>query len=333
MSNERSEDHAVLTAPPMQWDAWGAPEKHKVLSDGIKGLLQQALGVTIREPSGRAADDAVLAPSALSDQHVTALAGIVGEQFASTAHTDRLLRSGGKSTLDLLRRRSTEPQNAPDAVVTPGTDAEVADVLRYCAANGIAVVPFGGGTSVVGGLDPVRDRFDAVVSLDLRRFDSLIDLDTDSGIATLGAGVTGPLAEELLGAHGFSLGHFPQSFMFATIGGFAATRSSGQASAGYGRFEDMVQGLRVVTPTGTLDTGRAPASAQARTSANCSSGRRARSASSPGCGSACTRSRPPPCGRAGVSPTSRPARPRCARCGRRVRSRPCCDCPTRPRRR
>ncbi|MFE5704099.1 FAD-binding oxidoreductase [Rhodococcus koreensis] len=245
----------------MQWDAWGAPEKHKVLSDGIKGLLQQALGVTIREPSGRAADDAVLAPSALSDQHVTALAGIVGEQFASTAHTDRLLRSGGKSTLDLLRRRSTEPQNAPDAVVTPGTDAEVADVLRYCAANGIAVVPFGGGTSVVGGLDPVRDRFDAVVSLDLRRFDTLIDLDTDSGIATLGAGVTGPLAEELLGAHGFSLGHFPQSFMFATIGGFAATRSSGQASAGYGRFEDMVQGLRVVTPTGTLDTGRAPASA------------------------------------------------------------------------
>nr|EJI96624.1 FAD linked oxidase domain protein [Rhodococcus sp. JVH1] len=261
MSNERSEDHAVLTAPPMQWDAWGAPEKHKVLSDGVKGLLQQALGVTIREPSDRVADDVVLAPSALSDQQIAALAGIVGEQFCSTAHSDRLLRSGGKSTLDLLRRRSTEPQNAPDAVITPGTDAEVADVLRYCADHGIAVVPFGGGTSVVGGLDPVRDRFDAVVSLDLRRFDALIDLDTDSGIATLGAGVTGPLAEELLGAHGFSLGHFPQSFMFATIGGFAATRSSGQASAGYGRFEDMVQGLRVVTPTGTLDTGRAPASA------------------------------------------------------------------------
>ncbi|UOT07507.1 FAD-binding oxidoreductase [Rhodococcus opacus] len=245
----------------MRWDAWGAPEKHKILSDGIKGLLQQALGVTIREPSDRAADDVVLAPSALSDQQVAALAGIVGEQFCSTAHSDRLLRSGGKSTLDLLRRRSTEPQNAPDAVVTPGTDDEVADVLRYCTDHGIAVVPFGGGTSVVGGLDPVRDRFDAVVSLDLRRFDALIDLDTDSGIATLGAGVTGPLAEELLGAHGFSLGHFPQSFMFATIGGFAATRSSGQASAGYGRFEDMVQGLRVVTPTGTLDTGRAPASA------------------------------------------------------------------------
>ncbi|MFZ2177665.1 MAG: FAD-binding oxidoreductase [Rhodococcus sp. (in: high G+C Gram-positive bacteria)] len=245
----------------MQWDRWGAPEKRKVLSDGIRALLQQALGVTIREPSGRTMEEVPLVPSALSDSHRTELAGIVGEQYCSTEHADRLLRAGGKSTLDLLRRRSTEAQDAPDAVVTPGTDDEVYAVLRYCADNAIAVVPFGGGTSVVGGLDPVRERFDTVVSLDLRRFDDLIELDSESGIATLGAGVTGPRAEELLGAHGFSLGHFPQSFMFATVGGFAATRSSGQASAGYGRFEDMVQGLRVVTPRGVLDTGRAPASA------------------------------------------------------------------------
>ncbi|WP_072689040.1 FAD-binding oxidoreductase [Rhodococcus marinonascens] len=261
MSNERSEDQAVLTAPPMKWDAWGAPEKRKVLSDGIKGLLRQALGVTIRETPDRVAANVVLAPSAVSEGQLAALAGIVGEKFCSTEHDDRLLRAGGKSTLDMLRRRSTETQNAPDVVVTPGTEAEVTEILGYCADNSIAVVPFGGGTSVVGGLDPVREKFDAVLSLDLRRFDSLIDLDIDSGIATLGAGLSGPAAEELLGARGFSLGHFPQSFMFATIGGFAATRSSGQASAGYGRFEDMVQGLRVVTPAGILDTGRAPASA------------------------------------------------------------------------
>ncbi|MEV0945231.1 FAD-binding oxidoreductase [Rhodococcus sp. NPDC049939] len=246
----------------MKWDAWGAPEKSKTLSDGIKGLLQQALGVKIRQtPERMAEEDVILAPSAVSEGQLAGLAAIVGEQFCSTAHNDRLLRAGGKSTLDMLRRRSTDQQNAPDVVVVPGTEDEITEILAFCAENSIAVVPFGGGTSVVGGLDPVRDRFDAVVSVDLRRFDSLIDLDTDSGIATLGAGVTGPRAEELLGERGFSLGHFPQSFMFATIGGFAATRSSGQASAGYGRFEDMVQGLRVITPAGILDTGRAPASA------------------------------------------------------------------------
>jgi alkyldihydroxyacetonephosphate synthase len=99
------------------------------------------------------------------------------------------------------------------------------------------------------------------VSLDLRRFDQLLAFDEVSGEAEFGAGVTGPRAEELLGAHGYSLGHFPQSFEFASLGGYAATRSSGQDSAGYGRFDDMIRGLRAVTPAGVLDLGRAPASA------------------------------------------------------------------------
>ena len=100
-----------------------------------------------------------------------------------------------------------------------------------------------------------------MVSLDLRRFDQLHSLDEVSGIAELGGGVTGPDAERLLGEHGFSIGHFPQSFEFATIGGFAATRSSGQDSAGYGRFNDMILGLRMITPVGVLDLGRVAASA------------------------------------------------------------------------
>ena len=178
-----------------------------------------------------------------------------------TADRDRLLRAGGKSTPDLLRRKDTGVQDAPDAVLLPGTEDEVAAILRYCSEHGIAVVAFGGGTSVTGGLDPTRGQFAAVVSLDLRRFDQLLSLDEVSGVAELGAGVTGPDAERLLGEHGFSLGHFPQSFEFATIGGFAATRSSGQDSAGYGRFNDMILGLRMITPVGTLDLGRVAASA------------------------------------------------------------------------
>mgnify|MGYP003694712559 CR=1 FL=1 len=149
-----------------------------------------------------------------------------------------------------MRRKDTGVQDAPDAVLLPGDEEDVAAILRYCAEHSIAVVPFGGGTSVVGGLDPIRGDFKAVISLDLRRLNQLHSLDEVSGEAELGAGLTGPDAERLLGDRGFSLGHFPQSFQFATIGGFAATRSSGQDSAGYGRFNDMVRGLRTVTPAG-----------------------------------------------------------------------------------
>src|SRR5699024_7665724 len=124
-----------------------------------------------------------------------------------------------------------------------------------------ALVPFGGGTSVVGGLAPDAGGHRAVLSIDLVHFDALESVDAVSGEAVLGAGLTGPRAEELLAEQGFSLGHFPQSFPYATIGGYAATRSSGQDSAGYGRFDDMVRGLTVVTPTGIADTSRAPASA------------------------------------------------------------------------
>ncbi|MFF2354369.1 FAD-binding oxidoreductase [Kitasatospora sp. NPDC058115] len=252
---------AALPLPPMKWDAWGDPALAKELSADIKGLLAAALGVTGDAAPGPDASEVVLRPCALSPDDLAALAAAVGETHVSTADADRLPRAGGKSTPDLLRRRSRAPQDAPDAVVLPGDEDETAALLAVCAERRIAVVPFGGGTSVVGGLEPERGGFAAVVSLDLRRLDQLLDLDGTSGEALLGAGLTGPAAEALLAEHGFELGHYPQSFRFATIGGFAATRSSGQNSAGHGRFDEMVRGLRVVTPAGVLDLGRTPASA------------------------------------------------------------------------
>ncbi|MGE2715928.1 FAD-binding oxidoreductase [Mycolicibacterium litorale] len=244
----------------MKWDAWGDPDAAKPLSEGIRALLEQALGVTEGTPP-LDPTEVTVRPSALADDDRAALAAIVGDRHCLADDVGRLLHAGGKSTLDLLRRRDRGPQDAPDAVLLPADEEQIAAVLRYCAAHRIAVVPFGGGTSVVGGLDPIRADFTAAVSLDLRRLAALHWLDEVSGEAELGAGVTGPEAERLLGERGFSLGHFPQSFCFATIGGFAATRSSGQDSAGYGRFDDMVRGLRAVTPAGVLDVGRAPASA------------------------------------------------------------------------
>ena len=249
------------TLPPMKWNAWGDPAAAKPLSDGIRTLLKQALGVDGDAGPELSAHEVRLRPSALSDADRAAFTEVLGADNVIADDIGRLLRAGGKSTLDLLRRRDRGVQDAPDAVLLPGSEDDVAAVLEYCVRQSIAVVPFGGGTSVVGGLDPIRGDFKAVVSLDLRRLDELHDLDEVSGEAVLGAGVTGPDAEKLLGAHGFSLGHFPQSFQFATIGGFAATRSSGQDSAGYGRFDDMVRGVRAVTPAGVLDLGRAPASA------------------------------------------------------------------------
>ncbi|MDQ6804591.1 MAG: FAD-binding oxidoreductase, partial [Actinomycetota bacterium] len=119
----------------------------------------------------------------------------------------------------------------------------------------------GGGTSVVGGLAPSRAAFAAVVALDVNRLDRLVAFDAESRTATLEPGLHGPEAEALVAERGFTIGHHPQSFEYATIGGFAAVRSSGQASAGYGRFDELVLALRVATPTGTIDLGRAPRSA------------------------------------------------------------------------
>ncbi|MEU1526965.1 FAD-binding oxidoreductase [Nocardia rhamnosiphila] len=245
----------------MVWDAWGVPAEHTPLPEQIRGLLIQVFGISGEPATRRDEGDVPLRPSVLSPDRRAGLADLVGADHISTEPVIRLRHAGGKSTPDLLRRRDLAPQDAPDAVVFPAGHDEVAAVLAYCSEQGIAVVPFGGGTSVVGGLDPVRGAFDTVIAMDLRRLDALLDCDPVTGTATFGAGVTGPRAEQLLAEHGLSLGHFPQSFEYASIGGFAATRSSGQASAGYGRFDDMVQRVRVATPTGSVLLGRAPASA------------------------------------------------------------------------
>ena len=248
-------------SPPMAWDAWGTEDRRTELSAPVRNLLEQALGVDTRRDRDLPESDVRLTVSRLRTEHRDGLARIVGDDHLADDDAARLRHAGGKSTLDLLRRHSRAEQDAPDAVLFPGSHDEVLAVLAYCTAEAIAVVPFGGGTSVVGGVDPVSGPFDEVVAVDLRRLTALTDLDPVSGLATLQAGATGPQAEQVLAAHGFSLGHFPQSYRHATLGGFAVTRSAGQASAGYGRFEDMVDHLVVATPRGTVRAGRAPASA------------------------------------------------------------------------
>lgn len=239
------------------WDAWGTePARLPAAAKAVMATLLPGKP----HPVPRIPRPTLVA-SRFDDDDLATLADIVGAEHATRDDAVRMLHLGGKSTPDLLRRRGDGAQSAPDAVVSPASHDEVLAVLRACDAGDIAVVPFGGGTSVVGGVDPESGAHGRVIALDLTRTAALIDIDETSLLATLGAGTTGPQAEELLNERGFTIGHFPQSFLFASIGGFAATRSSGQASRGYGRFDDVVHALRVATPVGELDLGRAPASA------------------------------------------------------------------------
>ncbi|RSM69997.1 FAD-binding oxidoreductase [Amycolatopsis sp. WAC 01375] len=197
----------------------------------------------------------------MGEQPKRDLEELVGAGHVLVVPGERLARAGGLSYLDLMRRRGFGDFPVPDAVVLPESPADVQSVLEICARHDVGVVPFGGGTSVVGGVSALRGDKSAVIALDLARLGELVSVDPVSRIAVLQAGVTGPEADRLLAAHGFTLGHVPQSYERATIGGFAATRSAGQASSGYGRFEDMVSGVRLATPRGEWKLGVAPASA------------------------------------------------------------------------
>ncbi|WP_232665419.1 FAD-binding oxidoreductase [Pseudonocardia sp. TRM90224] len=239
---------------------WGDPTRPAELpAAAVKALA--LLGAEAPANGPIEPQDVPLAPPVLDGAAVRALTELVGAEHVDTDAATRIAHTRGWSTPDLLRLRAGDTTDAPDAVVLPGSHDEVVAVLAECARRRIAVVPYSGGTSVVGGLAPQRDGFTGVIALDLRRLDALVALDDVSRTATLQAGVRGPHAERLLHARGYTLGHFPQSFEGASIGGYAAARSAGQASAGYGRFDEMVVGLVLATPRGTVELGTAPRSA------------------------------------------------------------------------
>lgn len=239
---------------------WGDPAKAGPIPDSIKQLVEAAFDAP--DPIGSLALSELVPPKpTLSGEQLSALEQIVGASHVDSSDETRARHAGGYSTIDLLHRRSADLRDAPDAVVLPDGHQQIAALLRWAGESRVAVVPFGGGTSVVAGLSPVREGFAGVVALDLQRMNRLLDFDPITMTATLEPGMRGPEAEAALAKHGVTLGHLPQSFEYATIGGFAAARSSGQSSAGYGRFDQMVTALRVATPTGDLDLGRGPANA------------------------------------------------------------------------
>ena len=245
----------------MRWWGWGEDPHAISLPEPAEGLLRSELGVD-GQPAPRVSLEEVRLPEpGLPSRATGALADAVGSDHVRDDREARVLHAAGKGYADLVRLRAGDGSAAPDAVVLPGSRAELERVLRLCADHGVAVVPFGGGTSVVGGVEPVRDGFPAVISLDLSRLDRVAAVDAESLTATLEPGLFGPALEERLAAQGLTLGHFPQSFEFSTVGGWVATRSAGQASTGYGRIDELVEGLLCTSPVGEVRTAPVPASA------------------------------------------------------------------------
>ncbi len=181
-----------------------------------------------------------------------------GDLFTAD-HYERTLHSLGKAYRDVVRGFRGEFENPPDLVAYPKDESEIETVLEWCEAEGAAVVPFGGGTSVVGGVEArCGDR--PVVSLDLKRLDRVLEVDAESLGARIQAGALGPGLEEQLKEHGLTLRHFPQSFEYSTLGGWIATRAGGHFATLYTHIEDLVESVRAITPRGTWESRRLPGS-------------------------------------------------------------------------
>src|SRR3954451_19878372 len=237
-----------------KWWGWGDPGVEPELDDAALGVLRERIGDLEGWPPTRSLEGFELpAPEALPQ----ALVEAVGEENVFVADEDRLRHAVGRGYVDLARLRSGALEAAPDAVVVPPDAESVRRGIDVCASEGVAVVPFGGGTSVVGGVEPVRGSHSRLVSLDLGALRD-VAVDERSLTARLGAGLRGPEVETALARSGLTLGHFPQSFEYATVGGFGATRSARQASSGYGRFDSLVTSVRLLAPAAELATLETP---------------------------------------------------------------------------
>jgi len=247
----------VTEAPRRRFWGWGLegagpdPEQQRGMArtlaarfgggDFVPAPVPRIEEVTLRPPR--------LAPPA-------ALAAI-----CSDAPLDRAGHTYGKSFRDVVRAFRRDFGPAPDQVAFPRDEEEVAAVLDWCADAGAAAIPYGGGSSVVGGVEPEVDgAYAGTVSLDLGRLDRVLEIDRTSRAARIQAGVLGPALEDQLRPHGLTLRHFPQSFEFSTLGGWIATRSGGHYATLYTHIDDFVESLRAVTPRGVVESRRLPGS-------------------------------------------------------------------------
>ncbi|GAB4212391.1 MAG: FAD-binding oxidoreductase [Roseiflexaceae bacterium] len=233
-----------------RWNGWGDESVAHTLPETAAQFIEQRVGAGV--PTRDVALAAVLAAAPPSR--------LPAHPLVSREAAVRVLHARGQSLPDWVALRSGRLGRLPDGVAFPRSPEEVRELLRYGAEIGARIIPYGGGTSVAGHLTPPPG--DApVLTVSMARLSGLLRFDPTSRLATFGAGVAGPDLEALLRARGYTLGHFPQSFEHSTLGGWIATRSSGQQSLGYGRIEQLFAGGRLESPAGPLELPCFPASA------------------------------------------------------------------------
>lgn len=246
-----------MTTRTMSHWGWGWADRFPdaTARAALADLVAAVLGVEGLAPADPVPlDDATLPPIRVPVPHALA-------PFSDARREARATHTYGRSYRDLVRGFRGDFAPAPDFVARPRAEDEVAAVIAWCEREHVALVPYGGGTSVVGGVEAVvGPTFRGVVSLDMRSLDRVLEVDAVSRAARIQAGATGPVLESQLAPHGLTLRHYPQSFEFSTLGGWIATRAGGHFATVYTHIDDLVESVRMLTPAGVYETKRVPAS-------------------------------------------------------------------------
>jgi alkyldihydroxyacetonephosphate synthase len=236
---------------------WGREDQQPSLEEtrAAVPMLSERLGIELGEPEQ---------PVALADVRLAAprveIPSTLAEICTADAH-ERASHALGKSYIDIVRGFRGEFEHPPDFVARPRSEQDVERLLEWCSAANVAAIPYGGGTSVVGGVTPEpATGQNGAISIDLAALDGLLELDEVSRSARIGGGTTGPALEEALGQHGLTLRHFPQSFELATLGGWIATRAAGHFATVWTHIEDFLESARAITPAGVWESRRLPGS-------------------------------------------------------------------------
>jgi alkyldihydroxyacetonephosphate synthase len=246
----------------MKWWGWGDEGVSFTHKDkpALAPFIKRHLGLDVETETSRPVafgDLRIPEPSVEPSLHA-ALERAVGSERVSTDPLDRVVHARGKCLRDLVRHRRGDLGRLPDVVVRPGDEDEAAAALRAALDADAVLIPFGGGTNISGSLEAPELETRTVISVDMSSMDRVLEIDEESRLARVQAGVLGPRLEEQLNARGWTLGHFPDSFTHSTLGGWIATRSSGMQSDKYGDVSDLTRAVRVVTPSGILATRPVP---------------------------------------------------------------------------
>ncbi len=239
----------------LRFHGWGYADEHLSAEEEarVRGAAGRFGGASGEVAAPREADFDLAAPRVTPPAALAAM-------MSSTPY-DRLTHALGKSFADVARMLLRDVRHPPDLVAFPRTAADVAAILDWASGANVAAIPFGGGSSVVGGVEPdVGDGYAATVSIDLQYLNQVLEIDRASRAARIQAGALGPEIERQLKPHGLTLRHFPQSFQISTLGGWIATRSGGHYASLYTHIDDFVESTATVTPAGLLETRRLPGS-------------------------------------------------------------------------